>query len=307
MKYVVYNMAHGHSAIVSKDGCAWVRVLGFFNELQDAKAHAESCSGETRLWKVGPFKGLFDCNVSFMPPEEAIACLEYQGLKTSEKLQAWVLHREAQDLEVRTAANHKVMRDVTDVHVQAHVSDASRAPPSAVLPKAPIISRSMEIRAQQFALLAIVQDVEATSENASVRRSRFFESQWLSLNASAASQGLDAHAEVEDIEALEAFRKRLPDSSAACDVVAPTMRPQEPLVAFLQVGDTVEQLQEAINEHWSLLPEYTHADLAVVQMYEWIKPETASQNLKVSRTYRNEQMGQFKDIMMKSLRNEKLT
>lgn len=310
MKYVVYNMAHGHAAVMSKDGCAWIRILGFFDDLEEAMAHAAACSGredakiETRLWHLGPFKGMYDDNLSSMSAEALSACLESQNQRTAEKLHAWVKHRETQDAEVRTAANQKMMRDVTDVHVQAHFAEASQVsldPPAGE--KAAAISRTMEMRSQQFALLAVVPDVQATLQNADVQRSLFFQAQWSNLNACAALQGLPEHAEVHDIEALETFRKTV-QSAGPADVIHGSLRKQEPLVAFLQVGDTVEELREAIKERWSLDTKYTHADLAIVNMYEWIKPETASQNLKVQRTYRNEQLGQFKDIMIKSLRNE---
>jgi hypothetical protein len=263
--FAVYNASHKMGSIRSNQ--AMIRILGYGNYDETMRLAQQYRGIETRVWPVsGPtnvaWRPLLNKNVSDQTMEE----LQADYARTDELVLKWNQWREKMSEEVYHAAQQRIMRSLDQVKAEGLLASRREAEQRADLLKParefdaavglmmlkdnkPYVNvenvpRTSEQRGQTWSLIAILGDA-----NTGIRREHLLEE---------LSKAYEA-CEDKDRFDFDAYSRVMDDLV------------EEPIIAFLAFGDQPDVLVEHA-EQLSKVPEFKHADLAVVMNYSWIQP-----------------------------------
>lgn len=163
--WVLYNCAHKNTPIKSLDGDAWIRILGFFSQKQEALNYAQKLNEfdeglEIRICPQGEFRVLMRDKCTEFTRGREIAKHEYLLAK----------HKETRKEAFANASENALERKMGDLkfdpieRAKAHEEEfkpqkQSKTPPRLkLLPETKKID--MTLRMQRFAALAVIPDYE---------------------------------------------------------------------------------------------------------------------------------------------------
>jgi len=198
--FFLFNAAHAHTKIRSPDGSAWIRPLGFCPSIKAARARGVDVDAadpgvEIRMQPAGkvfllgaqPYAdapGAPDMPAREREQAKANAAMERAHAKAAEQVQEVQRRAEKRlagslDLSRMNPAASSSAVSAADARVsepKAAPAEASAdAPPAAHATAARLgaikdMPVSLEMRAQKFAVLAVLEDAEAAAQHAQRRR-----------------------------------------------------------------------------------------------------------------------------------------